>query len=432
LKQIFSIIITAVLLFSCTERRQAHLSRSRIEEVGTATHRVASIDPNDSSKTDLAFLKGFIGNARIVLLGEQSHGDGATFLAKGRLVRYLHEEMGFDVIAFEGGMFESELAGESILQGMPVGKALRNSIFDVWTGSKQFLPVMEYIQHSLSTASPMRVTGFDMQASGRWGRDSLLPALKSVIRKSIPSDTATLKIIAGTLDTWAKSMKQFKAIDSSSREQFYSAVERARKSLDGSSSNNPEAAYWAQQLKSVGTLTRFTWKVDFEKPDMNVINLRDEQMADNMLWLARNKYNKKKIIVWGASSHLSKNRQFIVRRNNIDSAMIPMGHHLWKAMGDSLRFIGFTAYTGRVGARARRPWDLAKADSGTVEDALNTLGFEFSFLDFRKVPVGHWLRGEVRARPFGYTTMKASWSEMIDGLFFTRTMIPSDQAKEEE
>ena len=50
-----------------------------------------SIDPNDKDFSDLEPLVKAIGNARIVQLGEQTHGDGATFLAKTRLIKFLQK-----------------------------------------------------------------------------------------------------------------------------------------------------------------------------------------------------------------------------------------------------------------------------------------------------------------------------------------------------
>jgi len=49
-------------------------------------HAIAlrSINPIDEDFSDLEPLRKTIGDVRIVQLGEQSHGDGATFHAKGR------------------------------------------------------------------------------------------------------------------------------------------------------------------------------------------------------------------------------------------------------------------------------------------------------------------------------------------------------------
>ena len=67
------------------------------------THAVRSISPTDTDFRDLAFLKAEIGPARVVLLGEPTHGEGNVFEAKIRLLRYLREQMGFTTVAFESG-----------------------------------------------------------------------------------------------------------------------------------------------------------------------------------------------------------------------------------------------------------------------------------------------------------------------------------------
>ena len=56
---------------------------------------IRSIDPSRSADdfSDLEPIRRAIGDSRVVLLGEQSHGDGATFLAKARLVKFLHQRM---------------------------------------------------------------------------------------------------------------------------------------------------------------------------------------------------------------------------------------------------------------------------------------------------------------------------------------------------
>src|SRR5687768_5674509 len=66
---------------------------------------INSIKANFTDDSDLEGISNSIGDARVVMLGEQDHGDGATMQAKTRLVKYLHEKKGFNVLAFEGEFF---------------------------------------------------------------------------------------------------------------------------------------------------------------------------------------------------------------------------------------------------------------------------------------------------------------------------------------
>ena len=83
---------------------------------------VRSIAPLDEDFSDLAPLAAAIGGARVVQLGEASHGDGASFDAKARLVRFLHQQMGFDALAWESGFFDLSLVEQALRQALPVAR----------------------------------------------------------------------------------------------------------------------------------------------------------------------------------------------------------------------------------------------------------------------------------------------------------------------
>ena len=55
----------------------------------------------DDNYNDLHFLQESIGERSLVQLGESSHGVKEFNLIKVRIIKYLHEEMAFNVIAFE-------------------------------------------------------------------------------------------------------------------------------------------------------------------------------------------------------------------------------------------------------------------------------------------------------------------------------------------
>lgn len=416
-------LLCGILLTASGCRKDSHvIETDKVNALTPHLMPVRSIDPYDTLYTDLQPLYGILADKKIVMLGEQSHGDGATFLAKARLIKFLHEKMGFDVLAMESGLFDCEFAGKAIRDGVPARQAIQFSAFDIWTGSQQFRPVIEYIEETRNTERPLMFTGFDMQITGRYGRDSLTPSLHRFLSSFGIGDSGGSFALA-FMDTLQKKPRTFSEVADSLRPVFLRSLDTLSRRI--SAVVTPEAALWIQVLKSIGTLATFVWNVDWKNPDPAVVNLRDRQMADNVLWLSRSRYPDKKIIVWAASTHISRNRHEILNRKNSDTAMIPMGHIVWKEMGDSIYALGFTAFEGRPAVRGRNAWDLAAATPGSIEDILHHTGLSAAWLDFQQLPERHWLNDTARARPYGYSTMVARWPQMMDGLLYIQTMTPS-------
>ena len=59
---------------------------------------------------DLEFLKPLLIDKRLVYLGENTHGAAEYSSSKVRLIQYLHQELGYDVIAFESGLGNASAA----------------------------------------------------------------------------------------------------------------------------------------------------------------------------------------------------------------------------------------------------------------------------------------------------------------------------------
>ena len=120
------------------------------------THVVRSIAPTDTDFRDLEFLKAEIGPARVVMLGEPSHGEGNVFEAKIRLMRFLQQRMGFTSLAFESGSYDLYKAQQELDAGKSAQEALANSVFPIWTGAQEFQAVLPLIGKG-----GLRVAGFD-------------------------------------------------------------------------------------------------------------------------------------------------------------------------------------------------------------------------------------------------------------------------------
>ncbi|MEX2282628.1 MAG: hypothetical protein WEE89_09115 [Gemmatimonadota bacterium] len=223
--------------------------QERVDWLRTNAFPLASLAPGNSNFSDLMPLKAAIGDARVVLLGEQSHGDGAVFLLKTRLIEFLHQEMGFDVLAFESGLYDVDKSWRLLAAGEPAAIAVRRSVFSIWTGSQQFQPLISYIEQAARWTRPLELAGFDLQFTGTASRESFVTDLESFLtRGGSLQDTSWLTfrtslqgLIAGS---WITSVPS-----DAVRARFNEVLTTVRNTVTGMvTANVPDARLWNEVL----------------------------------------------------------------------------------------------------------------------------------------------------------------------------------------
>jgi erythromycin esterase-like protein len=104
-----------------------------------------------------------IGESRIVLLGDYWSPDrrlvAAAANARQRLARFLHEEMGFEVLVHEAGFFDGEELDKALERGGAVSSLLEPA------RSRIRANLFDYIRATHKTARPLHVAGFGMSPS---------------------------------------------------------------------------------------------------------------------------------------------------------------------------------------------------------------------------------------------------------------------------
>ncbi|MFN0131814.1 MAG: erythromycin esterase family protein [Phycisphaerales bacterium] len=113
---------------------------------------------------DLARLKDVVGDARIVSLGEATHGTREAFQMKHRMLEYLCTNMGFSIFSIEASMPESFRLNEYVLDGKGDPATLIGGMY-FWTwNTEEVLAMVKWMREfNLSGKGRVQFTGFDMQ-----------------------------------------------------------------------------------------------------------------------------------------------------------------------------------------------------------------------------------------------------------------------------
>lgn len=423
------LLAACVLLAACESPSESRpVPETPLEWVAQNAHVVRSISVSDRNYNDLEPLRDAIGDARVVMLGEQSHGDGATFLAKARLIAFLHREMGFDVLAWESGLYDVDFAWRQVLAGQDVAAVTRDAVHGIWGGSEQLGPTLTYAASTVSTARPLEMAGFDVVPTGSFGGDSLRVQVARFAREigsPVVNDPAWTSALAALTDV-AAGRGTF--VKPSAQEQETLLRIMATLRTHALAAGTPRAKWWAQVMESHGALARMQWATPQgggTTPAADII--REDQLSRNLLWLANEQYRGRKIIVWAHTAHISRNLTALRNMSGVQQGVTGlrrMGEQVHAVLGDEMYALGFTAARGSW-SRGRTPEPLQPPLEGSLEAHLDQLGMAYAFIDFRDPgPGGEWLQDAV-SRPHNYTFLRGDWPRVLDGMFYTREMTPS-------
>ncbi|HUU28572.1 MAG TPA: erythromycin esterase family protein [archaeon] len=379
-----------------------------------------SLAPDDDDFTDLRPLREAIGDARVVLLGEESHESGTTIRAISRLVRFLHQEMGFDVVAFESGLYDMWKVWQLMQAGHDPGDAMRQGMFGVWSYAADFQPLARYLGQQAVGPHPLEVSGVDCALTGTLSRQQLVSELRELVAREhlgeesknlVPGFWTTLSVFVDSQNTH---VQQDVLSDLRWLAERLADAGETRSAAEGRT-----LRLWAQVSRSLAELIALFWIDAYSEP-------RDRQMARNLTWLAREYFPGRKIIVWAHNAHVL-HHMYRLSQDSTKKSIVTMGQGVWEAFGDSSFVIAATAYSGQFGRPPLwRVYTVASDQDPTfeLEELLATTGLEQAVVPLRNLPPGgDWLRSPILSRD-GYLSVLTTWPDHADAILFMRAATP--------
>jgi erythromycin esterase len=411
---------------------------------------VRSLDAADEAYDDLEPMVGAIGSAKLVLLGESSHGAGSDFKAKVRLIKFLCRRMDFDVIAWESGFHAMNQVNAALRSGEDAVTAAKQGIFTLWSDAREVEPLFKWVQQSWTSRRPVEMAGFDTQFTAR-GADALLfddmrqfagncpnPELRQAVGADVERAIAAYKEIAGSPASAGAVANVGQAVDGIMR-----VIARHRGLFEETSSAR-ELSFLERSLENFRCVaelnfeasqgTRGTVGVQLKDPTA-FFNRRDAENAQNLRWLLDVGYPGRKIIVWAHNAHIVKvgfGRNF-GPIGETAGGMVPMGKIVASGLRDDYYAIGFTSYDGEDSwVTAPKATPIPTAPSDSLEARLHALGRPYAFLDLRghKSWGGKILKERIFVPAPGNSTRTpdgifAAPPSVFDGVFFVDRMTPA-------
>ncbi len=151
-------------------------------------------------------------------------------------------------------------------------------------------------------------------------------------------------------------------------------------------------------------------------------SIRDRQMANNLIWLIKNKFQNNKIIVWAANSHIVKS--YTPQFNSKFAKAPSMGSIIASdsILKENTYVLGFTGYSGTYGrATISKEYKISKPKSNSLEYWLHDANFYDCFINFNLIKL---TKEQFYMNCFNWRDYKLDWQNFYDGMIYLENIEP--------
>jgi erythromycin esterase-like protein len=381
-----------------------------LSEIARDAHPLSFIDA-----TEYDPLLTAIGDARLVLIGEASHGTHDFYRERARITRRLIEEKGFAAVAVEGDWPDAYRVHRFVASHQESTDRPERAL-EALSGFRRFpawmwrnMDVLAFVEwlhkHNLRHGSSVGFFGLDLY--------SLYTSAQEVLRyldKNDPPAAARARFRYSCFDQFGEDSQAygystgFGMTDSCEQAVIDQLLDMRRRiaprtRADGehplnelfSARENAEVVHDAERYYR----TMFGGRV-------SSWNLRDGHMADTLDRLLAHLGPDSKIVVWAHNSHLGDARATEMGR----AGELNLGQLVRERYPDGAFLLGFTTYSGEVTAASN--WDqpaqrkvVRRALPNSIESLFHETGLGDFLLLLREKPIRAALSHPLLERAIG-------------------------------
>lgn len=389
---------------------------------------------HDADFSDLAFLADELEGKRIVQLGESSHGSGEFSAVKVRIIKYLHESLGFNVLALESSLTGCHILDKALDANVPRPRTGIECAFAVWN-TEDLNELARYVHATRQTAHPLRLAGFDIQtSSGLDSSDTVLswisaildrirPDMTNAARSAVTDTASDMRLLAACYSSHQSSCPNFDAHAATSYQRLGETTQLLRILVDNTPVDSPDREEIVFAWLAVETLQGRLRSFRSLVADASAYaQIRDPQMAGNITRLAEFAYPNDKLIVWAHNLHVSNH--FLDPRGNQ-----PMGSYLRANWGDRLASVGLFMLRGVSADNDRSSIAVGQPLQGSLEANAYSLRIGAMYLRIPRVDAAgtgdDWLHRPIKFYNWGAFEQMDVFSGSFDGLIvIDRSTLP--------
>lgn len=339
------------------------------------------VAPDEVPDAELEPLLGFIGDARVVALGESMHRTHEFLAWRSRLLKFFVERAGFSALVLESGFVEG-LAVDRWVQTREghLRSVLNDGITYHFGKCQEMLDLIVWMRERSVAGAPVRFYGMDVPDSAA----STAPAVREVIgflehadpsyaeylRTSLLPAFNHLPADRSGLARAATAIQSYLALPASQRHSMTAMINgmterlRARGTDYVTAGSGTEEVEIAVRAAEIARSTDAFLAAMAEGPTRTwaPANIRDSAMADTVEWILE---REQRVLLFAANGHVR--RTPYLAPPFVTEPLATVGTHLSARLGEDLRVIGTTFGGGDAWLHRPRPEDPPGHSSPFVE-----------------------------------------------------------------